>query len=245
MNEDATRPLAGKVAVITGAGRGIGRAIALAYARAGAAVVCSARSASEIDETVALVLAADGRASAYVADVCDYAAVKALFQHAADIFGGVDIVVGNAGVTGQPRKIANTDPAQWAQTIQVNLIGAYHTAHAAIAHLRARGAGKIIFLGSGTRNGAAPGMSAYAGSKLALWKLTQILGVELQEHNISVNELIPGPVKTVMMDFGKTAIPSGEWYKEPEDVVPLAMFLATQPDVGPTAQSFSLNRRAG
>lgn len=245
MAEATATPLHGKVAVITGAGRGIGRAIALAYAGAGAAVVCSARSKNEIEETVALIEAAGGKASACVADVGDYPAMKALFQHAVDAYCGVDIVVGNAGVNGQARKVENTDPAQWAQTIHINLVGAYHTAHAAIPHLRARDSGKIIFVGSGSRHGAAPGTAAYAGSKIGLWKLTQVLAVELQEHNISVNELIPGPVKTAMTGFGKTPFPPGEWVKEPGDVVPMAMFLATQADVGPTAQSYSLMRRAG
>ena len=184
-------------------------------------------------------------ASACVADVGSYAAMQALFQHAVDIHGGVDIVVANAGVLGQARTVSDSDPSAWAQTIHVNLIGAFHTAHAAIPHLRARGAGKILFTGSGARHSIAPAMSAYAASKLALWKLTQVLAMELHEYRISVNELIPGPVKTAMTDFGNHAFAPSEWVKEPDDVVPMAMFLATQPDIGPTAQSFSLMRRAG
>lgn len=242
---DALKPLAAQVAVVTGAGRGIGRAIALAYARAGARIVCSARSQVEIEETATLIRNEGGQASAFVADVTDLTAVTALFEHAAAQYNGIDIVVGNAGIGGQARKVADSDPARWAQTIQINLIGAYHTAHAAIPHLRVRGAGKIIFVGSGTRHGANPGMSPYVCSKAALWKLTQILGLELAEFNISVNELIPGPVKTAMTGFGKQQFPAGEWAKEPNDLIPLAMFLATQPPIGPTAQSFSLMRRAG
>jgi 3-oxoacyl-[acyl-carrier protein] reductase len=74
--------------------------------------------------------------------------------------------------------------------------------------------------------------------------MTQVLAVELQEFNISATELIPGPVKTAMTRFGDQRFPPAEWVKEPEDVVPLALFLATQPDRGPTAQSYSLMRRA-
>lgn len=237
--------LQGRVAVITGAGRGIGRAVALAYARAGAAVVCSARSRPGIDETAAAIAAAGGVSSAFAADVGDAAAMQALFRHAAQAHGCVDIVVANAGVSGKVGRVADADPAAWAAVVHTNLTGAFHTAHAAIPHLRARGGGRIIFVGSGARHGFIPGNSAYAASKNGLWKLTQILGAELMEDNISVNELIPGPVKTAMTGFGSFKFPPGEWIKEPEDVVPMALFLATQPLVGPTAQSYSLMRRPG
>jgi len=234
--------LKGKVAVITGAGRGIGRTIALAYAKAGAAVVCSARGEADIAQTVALIREAGGQAIAHAADVADYAAMSALFQRASDEFGGVDIVVASAGVALEQRRIADGDPELWRKTIDINLTGAYHTAHAAIAHLRRRGAGKIIMIGSGQRKRPNPGFSAYSCSKIGLWMLTQSLATELQEDNISVNELIPGPVRTDMTR--DVAVPPGEWFKEPADVVPLALFLASMPDFGPSAQSYSLMRRA-
>jgi 3-oxoacyl-[acyl-carrier protein] reductase len=235
-------PLKDKVAIITGAGRGIGRAIARAYAQAGAAVVCSARSVAEITETARLITEAGERAIAHATDIADYDSVVALFQRASDEFGGVDIVVANAGVALEQHRIEDSDPALWRKTIDINLTGAYHTAHAAIPHLRKRGAGKIIMVGSGQRNRATPGFSSYSRSKSGMWLLTQSLAVELNEYNISVNELIPGPVKTDMTR--DAAIPPGEWFKEPEDVVPLAMFLASMPDVGPNGQSYSLMRRA-
>lgn len=237
-------PLAGKVAVITGAGRGIGRAIACAYAQAGAAVVCSARKEHELQETLALIEAAGGKASLFAADVVDHAQMVALCQHAQTTYGGIDIVLVNAGTAGEARKLHKSDPALWRETMEVNVIGAYNTVHAAIPYLQARGAGKIILTGSGSRHRPMPGLSAYASSKSALWMMTQVLAVELEEFHISVNELIPGPVKTAMTRFGDQAFPPQEWIKEPEDVVPLAMFLATQPDRGPTAQSYSLMRRA-
>lgn len=240
---DPSRPLAGRVAVITGAGRGIGRAIAIAYARAGAAVVASARTAAQLDEVVATIGAAGGTATACVADVADYAACEALYAHAVEAHGGVDIVVANAGFGGTGRRLEKSDPATWARTFQVNVVGVYHTLRAAIAPLRARGGGRIIVTGSGSRKASMPGMSDYGGSKAAVWYLTQVLAVELLDDRISVNELIPGPVRTEMT-VGQFKFPPGEWVKDPDDVVPMAMFLATQPDVGPTAQSFSLMRRA-
>ncbi|KJK17307.1 short-chain dehydrogenase [Burkholderiaceae bacterium 16] len=244
-NSQAHADLHGKVAVITGAGRGIGRAIAMAYARSGAAVVCSARTTNEIQDTVHQIEAAGGKAAAVTADVCDYAAMEALFATSFTLFGGVDIVVANAGVSMQSRKVEHCDPELWRQTVEVNLIGAFHTARAALPHLRRRGAGKMIFTGSGSRHRPNPGMSSYASAKLGMWMLTQTLAVELLDANISVNELIPGPVRTEMTGFGEKFAPAGEWVKDPEDVVPLALFLAVQGDAGPTAQSFSLMRRAG
>lgn len=235
--------LEGKVAVITGAGRGIGRAVACAYAQAGASVVCSARNAHELKETLALIEGAGGKGSLFGADVVDHGQMVALFDHAVATYGGVDIVLANAGTAGEARKLHRSDPAQWRETIEINVVGAYNTVHAAIPHLRARGAGKIIVTGSGSRHRAVPGLSAYASSKNALWMMAQVLAVELEEFNISVNELIPGPVKTAMTRFGDQPFPAQEWIKAPQDVVPLAMFLATQPDRGPTAQSYSLMRR--
>jgi 3-oxoacyl-[acyl-carrier protein] reductase len=237
-----TSSLAGKVAVVTGAGRGIGRAIALAYAGAGASVVCSARNDREITETAAMIKEGGGRAIARTADIGDYDDVVALFESANDAFGGVDIVVANAGVASDLLRIEDSDPALWRKTIEINLTGAYHTAHAAIPHLRKRGCGKIVMIGSGQRNRPVPGFSAYSCSKSGLWMLTQSLAMELLEYNISVNELIPGPVRTAMTR--DVPMPPGEWVKEPEDVAPLALFLATMPDAGPTAQSYSLMRRA-
>lgn len=241
MSHSNPTPLEGKVAIITGAGRGIGRSIAIAYAKAGAAVVCSARSGAEIAETAALIKTAGGQALAHVADVGDYASLVSLFQRASDEYGGVDIVVANAGVATEQRRIEDSDPELWRQTIDINLTGAYYTAHAAIPHLRKRGAGKIIMVGSGQRNRPAPGLSAYSCSKSGMWMLTQSLALELNEYNISVNELIPGPVKTAMTR--DAAIPPGEWFKLPEEVTPMALFIASMPDVGPTAQSYSLMRR--
>lgn len=242
MSHAEKKLLQDKVAVITGAGSGIGRAIALAYANAGAAVVCSARREADIRETAALIEAAGGRAIAHVADVVDYAAVADLFRQANETFGGVDIVVASAGVALDRLPIADGDPALWRKTIDINLTGAYHTAHAAIPYLRQRGGGKIIMLGSGQRKRPRAGLSAYSCSKSGLWMLTESLGMELQDDNISVNELIPGPVRTDMTRNG--ILTSGEWIKEPEDVAPIALFLASLPDRGPSAQSFSLMRRA-
>jgi len=239
--------LDGKVAVITGAGRGIGRAIARAYADAGAAVCCAARAQHELDATVQGIVAGGGQAISVATDVTDYSSVTRLFERAVSAFVGVDIVVAAAGVSLENKRVEDSDPSQWARAIEVNLTGAFHTAKAAIPLLRRREAGKIIFIGSGMGHRSGPTRSAYATSKAGLWMLTRVLAQELVEDGICVNELIPGPVMTALIAGREgrlgTGDGSGEWYKQPEDVAPLAIFLATQPVRGPTGQTFSLARR--
>ena len=243
-------PLSGKVALVTGAGRGIGKAIATGYANAGAAVCCVARTQSQIDRTVADIRRDGGTAISAQADVTDYASVVQAFDVAVREFGGVDIVVINAGGNyDDSPDIESGSPEQWTNTVQVNLIGSYHTAHAAIPHLKERGGGKIIAIGSGIGHRGRPGESAYASAKAGLSMLVRVLAQELWQYNISVNELIPGPVLTERLARTFADRPDSvfqidsEWIKTPEDVVPLALFLATQPDKGPTGQTYSLMRR--
>ena len=240
-------PLQGKVAVITGGGRGIGRAIALAYAQAGAAVCVAARTREQVADTVRAVTASGGQAIDVEADVTDYEAAAKLFDRACETFGGVDIVVAAAGVPGENKRVEDSDPAQWKTAIDVNVIGAFHTAKAAIPCLRRRGGGKIILVGSGMGHRSGPTRSAYATSKAGLWMLMRILAQELADADICVNELIPGPVLTALIAGREGRLGAGdrelEWYKRPEDVAPLALFLAAQPPRGPTGQTFSLARR--
>lgn len=240
--------LADKVAVVTGAGRGIGRAIALAYAQAGATVVCAARTQGEIDATTEQIREQGGKSVAIAVDVSQQPAVESLLAKAAEHFGGIDIVVVNAGVSLDRRTVAESNPDDWRMTMEVNLFGAYYCAKATLPYLQARGGGKIIMVGSGMGHRSGAGSSAYACSKAGLWMLTRVLAQEVWQDNISVNELIPGPVNTAMTTSedarsGAAFTTNSEWAKRPEDVVPLALFLATQPTVGPTAQSFSLMRR--
>ncbi len=240
--------LAGKVALVTGSGRGIGQAIAQAYAARGAQLVCTARSKDEIEDTVAQIRATGGQAIAAAADIGKEPEVAALFSAAADHFGGLDILVANAGVHLARTSVEESDPQVWWQTLETNVFGAYLCCRAAIPLLRARGGGKIITIGSGMGHKGLANNTAYCCSKAALSMLTRTLAQEVQRDQISVNELIPGPVKTALTGHAHQRQDSvfsidGEWIKEPADVVPLAVFLATQPPIGPTAQSFSLMRR--
>ena len=163
-------------------------------------------------------------------------------------FGGIDIVVINAGISIDRRTVEESNPDDWQTTLDVNLTGAYNCAKSAIPHLKARGGGKIITVGSGMGHKGRAGSAAYCCSKAGLWMLTRTLAQELWPYNISVNELIPGPVVTGMAADspkreGSVFNIESEWIKGPEAVAPLALFLASQPDVGPSAQSFSLMRR--
>ncbi|MFC1525622.1 SDR family NAD(P)-dependent oxidoreductase [Candidatus Latescibacterota bacterium] len=242
----ADHDLSGKVAVVTGAGRGIGRAIAVGFAQAGASVSCAARTASEIEEAAAEIRDSGGTAIARTVDVTDCGEVERLFEETSAELGGVDIVVANAGGNMEANPVESSDPGGWEATVSVNLFGAYHCIRAAIPHMRRRGGGKIITLGSGMGHRGRAGSSAYCCAKAALWMLTRVSAQELWEDGISVNELIPGPVRTSATAGAGTGSVFGidsEWVKEPEDVVPMALFLACQPEVGPTAQSYSLMRR--
>ena len=239
-------PLAGRIALVTGAGRGIGRGIARGYAAAGAHVVLAARTESDLVAVAAEIVDAGGTATAVPTDVTCESDVDALFRVIEDV-GGLDVVVLNAGGLPARGPVADSDVAAWRATLDLNFFGSYLCARAAIPLLRARGGGKIIVVGSGIGHRGTPAFAAYACAKAAQWMLTRVLAQELQGEAISVNELIPGPVATSMGDGELATIDSapfrGEWAKAPDDVVPLALLLATLPNDGPSAQSFSLMRR--
>lgn len=243
---DSSQLLNGKVALITGASKGIGRALAIGFASAGAAVACAARTGALLDQVVDEIRRSGGRALAVVADVTRESDVQHMLRETADYFGKLDILVINAGGNLDDDFVEQSDSETWRSTIELNLFGAYYCAKAAIPYLKANGVGKIITLGSGLGHHGIPQRSAYACAKAGLWMLTRVLAQELQDDNISVNELIPGPVDTGRISgaFRQSVLEKQhEWLKTPEDVVQLALFLASQPDVGPTAQSFSLMRR--
>lgn len=249
-NPSSAKPLSQKVAVITGAGRGIGQAIAKAYALAGANVVCAARTMAEIEQTAKAIQAEGGEATAIITDVTDQDQVERLFEQTVQVYGGVDIVLINAGGNFHHSPVDGGKVDDWIATIDLNLMAAFYCARSAIPYLKKRGTGKILTMGSGMGHRGMAEQSAYCVSKAGLWMLVQSLALELRDDNISVNEIIPGPVNSALTqssgrddpDTSPFAI-AGEWVKEPKDVVNLALFLACQPDYGPSAQSYSLMRR--
>ena len=241
-----TKNLEGKIAVITGAGRGIGRALAIGFAEAGAKVVCAARTNAQIDETAELIRKTGGDAIAIRCDVTAADQVEKLYDQTRAHYGRADIVVANAGGNFSRASVEDSDIAEWELTVRVNLIGVYHTCKFAIPHLKTKG-GHIIVVGSGVGHRVVDeAHSAYGASKAGAWMFVRALAAELRPYKICVNELIPGLVRTEITADISRSDDSGfgaEWFKQPEDVVPLALFLATQPLTGPTGQSFSLMRR--
>lgn len=240
--------LNGQIALVTGSGRGIGKAVAKAFAHAGAEVILVARTASQLSETKVEIESGGGKATAIPADLTDRGQVEAMAERVAGVTDQIDILFNNAGGGVEPSHVLESDPDLWIEDVNVNLISAYLVTRAILPLMTAAG-GKIINVGSGMGHSSGAGSSAYHVGKAGMWMLTRCLADEVWKHGITVNELIPGPVATDltkgrMSVGGPPPFAPSEYVKGPEDVVPLAMWLATQPDHGPTAQSFSLTRRA-
>ena len=192
--------LDGRVAVITGAGRGIGQAIALAYAREGARLALAARSESELEQAVVAVSELGAEAIAVPTDVTSQADTERLSQATVERFGRIDVLVNNAGISGPIGPLQDNDIAEWVDTINVNLTGTFLVCRAVIPFMLEQGGGRIINLsGAGVAN-AWSNMSAYCSSKAAAVRLTEVLAQELEGQGIFVNALGPGSVHTTMWE---------------------------------------------
>ena len=215
------RALAGKAAVITGASRGIGRAIALRLAGAGARVAVLARRADALAEVVADVRAAGGEAVAAVCDVADPDQVRAAAEVVRAALGAVDILVNNAGAVLRRPALDITD-AEWRRVLAVNLDGTFYVTRAFGADLVAR-AGRIINIASiAGREGTAL-LSAYCAAKHGVVGLTRALAEELRGAKVAVNAICPGSVDTEMLREG---LPGAHPDMTPDDIARTALFLA-------------------
>jgi len=189
-----------KVAIVTGAGRGIGKAIALAYADEGANVVTISRTLSEIEKTSEQIRANGRRAIAIRADVSNAGEVEDAVSLVIKEFGKVDILVNVAGSQGPIGPIIENDINHWIQTVQVNLIGTFLCIKVVLPIMIKQGSGKIINFSGGGATSPRPYFTAYAASKGAVVHLTESLAEELKRYNIQVNTIAPGAVNTDMLD---------------------------------------------
>ncbi len=189
--------LANKIAIVTGASSGIGRATALLFAREGASLVVTARRQAELDKLVAEIMAAGGNAIAVAGDVKDESLGKALVDTATGRFGGLDIAFNNAGVVGEMKPLPETSLAEWRDTLDINLTSAFLAAKYQIPAMLQRGGGSLIFTSSfvGYTVGM-PGMAVYAASKAGQIGLVKAIAAEFGAKGIRANAILPGGTDT-------------------------------------------------
>ncbi|MDI1287889.1 MAG: SDR family oxidoreductase [Reyranella sp.] len=190
--------LDGRVALVTGASRGLGEAAARALASQGAAVMLLARDGAAIEAAARSIVAAGGRAEALACDVADYAAVERATRVTRERLGGLDILVNNAGVIEPIAELATSDPAAWANNIQINLVGAYHVVRAVLGGMLANGGGTIINISSGAAHRPLEGWSAYCAGKAGLAMVTSAIALETAGRGIRVFGFSPGTIDTDM-----------------------------------------------
>lgn len=237
----------GKVAIVTGASRGIGQAIAEAFADAGAKVVVSSRKQESVDEVAAAIKAKGGEAIGIAAHNGEKAALQALVQATVDAYGTADILVNNAATNPHFGPVLDAEDSMWQKTIEVNLMGNVWLTQAVVPIMREKGGGKIINVAS--VNGLRPGrwQGVYSITKAGIISLTQTLAMELASDNILVNAIAPGLIKTkfaraiwendTILNSILERTPMGR-IGEPEDIVGLALYLASPASNFATGQVF-------
>lgn len=243
----------GTVAVITGGGRGIGEAVALAFAGEGATVVLAARTASEIARVSAKAAAAGGAAVAVPTDVSSSRDVFRLVQRALDGYGRVDVLVNAAGILGPVGLLWDADPDVWKRAIEVNLYGTFLCCRAVLPHMVQRRQGKIINFSGGGAASPLLRLAAYGASKAAVVRLTETLAEEVKPFNVQVNAIAPGLVNTRLQDDLLAAKEragdhldrirrlraTGEGGVPPELAAALALWLASENSHGLTGKLIS------
>lgn len=193
--------LDGQVALVTGGGRGIGRAIAQSLAAAGASVAVLARSSDELDETVRIIEAAHGRALPFAADVTNTDAIQSVIKAVEESLGPMDLLVNNAATIGPLAPFWESDINAWWKGMEVNVLGALLCARFALPGMVARRRGRIINIASGAGATAMTYFSSYVCSKTTLVRFTECLALECEPYGISIFAISPGTVKTAMSEF--------------------------------------------
>ena len=253
--------LDGQVAVVTGGGRGIGRAIALRCAAAGADVALAARSADQIEEAAGLIEAQGRRALPVVTDLRDPDQVTRLADTVTGELGGVDLLVNNSGIAGPMKVLWEIDPEGWNETIDVNLTGVFLCCRAFLPAMIQRRSGNVVVIGSVTGKRPLHGRTPYAATKIALVGLVRTLAWETGEYGIRVNLISPGAVagariekviegqaatKGIPLEQARAELAGGSPLKrfvDPEHVAEAVVFLASE--AGGSVTGEDLNVAAG
>jgi NAD(P)-dependent dehydrogenase (short-subunit alcohol dehydrogenase family) len=250
--------LSDRVALVTGGGRGIGRAIALALARAGADVAVAARTGAELDAVAAEVRGLGRKALAVACDVAERAAVEAAVDQVTGALGPVQVLVNNAGIAASA-KFLDTDDALWERHLRVNLTGAFLVTRAALPGMLTARWGRIINIASVAARHGSPYVAAYTASKHGLLGLTRALALEVVTAGVTVNAICPGYVATDLAWASARNIQerTGRAFEEavralaafspqkrliePDEVAALAVFLASEEARGVTAQAWNVD----
>ena len=219
-----------KVAVITGGGRGIGKAVAIAYGRAGAKLALCARTASELEQTVTQLRALKTEVEGWICDVSLEQPVKQFVAGAHEKFRRIDVLVNNAGVMTRPVPMAELDVKKWDYTMAVNLRGPFLVTQAVLPIMMKQKSGSIVNVSSMIGRGAYANFIAYATSKWGLEGFTQTLAVEARSSNIRVNSVEPGYVATKLTGFNGS---------KPDSITEVFVYLASDESTGVTGKMLS------
>jgi NAD(P)-dependent dehydrogenase (short-subunit alcohol dehydrogenase family) len=236
MASKGEQKLSGKVALVTGGSRGIGKAVATAYAREGAAVFICARSDADLNLTVADIRSNDGLAHGCIGDVGDVAQAKAIVQAALKQFGKLDVLVNNASFLGPRVPIAEYPVSAWEDVVRINLTGAFLMIQTALKVMIPQRGGSIINVSSGVGRVGKARWGAYAASKFGVEGLTQVVADEVREFGIRANSVNPGPTRTEMRAL---AYPEEDPLSlpTPDHVAPVFVYLASDDSATITGQS--------
>jgi len=226
--------LQGKVALVTGAARGIGRSVARAFAREGAHVVIADLNLEGARAAAGEITAAGGRASALAVDVSDATSIAAMLAAIGRDHGRLDALVNNAGVGGNT-PFLETTLEEWERIIRINLTGAFLVAQGAARMMAKGGGGKIVNIASLSGQRGGNGRAAYGSAKAGLELLTKVMAVELAAHNVNVNAIAPGPIETEMAKFAHDQATRAAYeylvpmnrYGTPEEIADAAVFLVS------------------
>ncbi len=208
--------LKGKVAVVTGGGRGIGQAIAIGLARAGAKVVVTSRKINDLEATAAQIKSFGGEAMALQSHLGKMEEIQKMVSTVMDKYGRIDILVNNAGASPAMASVLDGDERLWETVMNLNVKGVYFTSQAVARIMKKQGGGKIINVASVDGHKPEPMVSVYSISKAACRHITQAFAQELAPFNIQVNTICPGPIATKMMDSHWFHLPPEEQKKQKE-----------------------------